>query len=100
MNHKPNKSMQKAAAQALRWRDAAPESQKAGTRVGIYIANHILRRHNLSLYTIARIYLFLIRNERFKNYEAGTKARQAWGLWGGQAGLNWSGRILRKEGWI
>lgn len=92
--------MQRAAAQALRWRDEAPRSQKAGTPVGIYRANQIVNRDKISLQTVDRIYRFLIRNGRFKNYEAGTKARQAWGLWGGQAGLTWSRRILRKEGII
>ncbi|NBV14912.1 MAG: hypothetical protein EBS07_12740 [Sphingobacteriia bacterium] len=92
--------MQKAAAQALRWRDAAPRSQKAGTQVGIARAYQFANRTPVSLITVLRTYNFLTRNQRFKNYPKYSKARQAWGFWGGPAGLTWSRRILRKEGWI
>lgn len=85
------------AKRGLRLRAEAPRSQKAGTLVGINRAHQLAKQEPVSLETITRIYNFLNRNKRFKEFPYHSKARQAWYLWGGRPGYNWAKKILRQE---
>lgn len=84
------------AKRGLRLRSEAPRSQKSGTLVGITRAHQLAKQEPVSLETITRIYNFLNRNQRFKDFPYHSKARQAWYLWGGLPAFKWTKAILKK----
>ena len=94
----PTGEMVSAASQALEWRK---EYGRGGTAVGVARARDIVQRKNLSIKTIKRMNSFFARHEvdkkaeGFSSGEEGfpSAGRIAWGLWGGDAGQRWAGRI-------
>lgn len=100
--YKPNKAMQEEAQRALNWVD---EGYKGGTRVGKIRARQIVAGENLSYDTVLRMYSYFSRHEidkKAEGFEPDEKGypsagRVAWGLWGGDAGYEWSKNIRDKE---
>jgi len=98
---KPPTAAARAARRALDIRDTLPPSRRAGTAVGLARANQFARRDQMSISTIRRIVSFFARHgEAPGSSEARqdptSKASQAWGLWGGNAGRAWARRELRR----
>ena len=97
MPYKPTLGMSRAAKAALKNREKAPKSQKAGTPVGVRRASQYANRETVSLDTVKRTYSYLSRAKpAAKRKGPGSKAHQAYNLWGGDAALAWSRRILKK----
>jgi hypothetical protein len=99
----PPKEVQTAARRALAARENVPPSRKAGTLVGLARANQLAAGENVSESTLLRMWSYLRRARA--DYDAAkaqgldlesSKAIQAYGLWGGPAGLAWVRRELNK----
>ena len=93
---KPNKAMGDNARKALKLRSEAPPSRKGMTPVGLARANQFAKGSNVSMETVKRTYSYLSRAK--SNYKPGknTPGTQAYLGWGGDAGLRWAKRILKK----
>ena len=93
---KPTKQMQANAKRALALRDKAPKSRKGMTPVGLQRANQFAKGKNVSLQTVRRTFSYLSRAK--SNYKPGknTPGTQAYLGWGGNAGLSWARKILKK----
>ena len=97
----PTKEMAIEAELGLKWRD---EYGRGGTEVGVARARDISNLRNLSLDTVKRMNSYFARHEVDKEAtgwndgEDGfpTAGRIAWQLWGGDAGRDWSARILEQ----
>lgn len=98
--HTPPASVAAAAKRGLKLRDAQPDSNKAGTPVGIARANQLARRDPVSLDVIKRMVSYFARHEVDKQGEGwgvDSKGYQAWLLWGGDPGRAWATRILKSQ---
>jgi len=96
----PPASVARAARRALEIRAAQAPSNRAGTRVGLSRANQLAKRQPVSLETVKRMAAFFARHEKSPGAKEArknptSKAAQAWGLWGGNAGRAWANRTLR-----
>ena len=97
INTKPTQEMANEAEQALEWRE---EFGRGGTEVGVARARDLKNRANLSIDTIKRMFSYFSRHEvdkeaeGFRPGEEGypSAGRIAWGLWGGDAGFEWTKR--------
>ena len=91
-----------AARRALEVRKRQPKSKKAGTRVGLARANQLANERPLSLSTVKRMKSFFDRHDGARERAARlrdpeSKAAQAWGLWGGDAGRRWAESVLQSR---
>jgi len=93
---KPNRQMMANAKRALRLRDKAPASRKGMTAVGLQRANQFAKGKNVSLDTVKRTYSYLSRAKAYYKPGKNTPGTQAYLGWGGDAGLTWAKRILKK----
>lgn len=97
--YKPTEAMAAAAKRGLAMREKQPPSNRGGTAVGLARANQLVKRENLSLDTVKRMYSFFSRHEVDKKSDSwkkgNSKGEQAWLLWGGDAGYTWSRRIVK-----
>jgi len=93
---KPTKAMQTAAKRGLKMRKNSSKSKKGGTRTGVARANQFADRDNVSMETVKRTYSFLSRAKTYYKKGKNTPGTQAYLLWGGNAALRWSKRILGK----
>lgn len=100
--HVPTKLMALAAARALAWRR---RHGRGGTAIGVHRAVQLVARQNLSLDTVRRMYSYFRRHavDRkapgfFRGPKHPSAGRIAWDLWGGDPGLAWVKRVLRREG--
>ena len=98
---KPPSSAARAAKRALEIREKQSPSNKAGTSVGLSRANQFARRESMSIETIRRINSFFARHgespgSKEARKDSTSKAAQAWGLWGGNAGRAWAKRELAR----
>ena len=84
------------AKRALRLRDKAPSSRKGMTPVGLQRANQFSKRENVSMSTVRRTFSFLSRARTYYKPGKNTPGTQAYLGWGGDAGLTWAKRILKK----
>lgn len=110
MNLKPPAPVAAAAKSGLELRKQQSPSNRGGTSVGIARARDLAGRKELSISTIKRMRSFFARHEvdkkaeGFRKGEEGfpSKGRQAWDLWGGDAGKAWANKmfaaIRRKQG--
>lgn len=97
----PNKGMQENAARGLELRR---EYGRGGTAVGVARARDIINAKDLSERTIKRMYSYFSRHESNYSEHYGEKESDggpnaftiAWLLWGGDAGFNWSKRLVEK----
>jgi len=91
----PPKAVREEAKKGLALREKAPPSKKAGTRVGLARANQLAREDPVSIETIKRMVSFFARHEGNEEGEDPfDRGRQAWLLWGGNAGRTWANAIL------
>jgi hypothetical protein len=98
--YQPPASVARAARRALEIRAQQAPSSRAGTRVGLARANQLAKRDPVSADTVRRMVSFFARHEKTPGaadarQDPTSKAAQAWGLWGGNAGRAWAARILR-----
>lgn len=100
-SYKPTEEMKTSAELGLKWRD---EYNRGGTEVGVARARDISNMRNLSIDTIKRMYSYFSRHEVDKKATGWNKGedgfptagRIAWELWGGDAGQDWSARIVER----
>jgi len=93
---KPNQQMRANARRALRLRDQAPVSRKGMTPVGLARANQFATGKNVSLATVQRTFSYLSRAKTYYKPGSNTPGTQAYLGWGGNAGLSWAKKILKK----
>ncbi len=93
---KPTQAMSANAKRALKLRSAAPKSRKGMTPVGLARANQFANNQNVSLETVKRTYSYLSRAKAYYKPGSNTPGTQAYLGWGGDAGLSWAKRILKK----
>lgn len=98
---KPPSAAARAAKRALDIRSEQSPSNRAGTPVGIARAKQFANRESMSIDTVKRIVSFFARHEKSTGSsnarrDSTSKAAQAWGLWGGNAGRAWAKRELRR----
>lgn len=97
----PNSSMVEEAERGLEWRS---EFGRGGTEVGIARARDIANKRTLSPDTVKRMKSFFARHEvnkqaeGFRQGEDGypSNGRIAWALWGGDAGMSWSNKLVEQ----
>lgn len=97
----PPSAVARAARAALDIRETLPPSRRGGTAVGLARARQLANRERVSIDVIKRMLSFFARHaESPGSAEARrdrtSKAAQAWGLWGGNAGRSWAKRELAK----
>jgi len=93
---KPTKTMSLNARRALTLREKAPPSKKGMTPVGLARANQFASGKNVSLETVRRTFSFLSRAKAYYKPGKNTPGTQAYLGWGGDAGLSWARKILKK----
>lgn len=93
---RPTQQMQANARRALRLRSQAPPSQRGMTAVGLARARQFSRRENVSMETVKRTYSYLSRARAYYEPGKNTPGTQAYLGWGGDAGLTWAKRLLKK----
>lgn len=93
---RPTKAMQRAAKRALKLRSEAPKSRQGMTPVGLARANQFAKGQNVSMETVKRTYSYLSRARTYYQPGKNTPGTQAYLGWGGDAGLSWARRILKK----
>ena len=93
---RPTSQMRANARRAIKLRNQAPNSRKGMTAVGLQRANQFAKGKNVSLDTVKRTYSFLSRARAYYKPGRNTPGTQAYLGWGGNAGLAWSKRILKK----
>jgi hypothetical protein len=100
----PPNDVKMAAARALEMRRQQAPSRRGGTEVGVSRARDLKNGVAMSPETIKRMVAYFTRhaidlkaegaNRGEKGYPS--KGRQAWELWGGDAGERWSNKVLRQ----
>ena len=93
---KPTQQMQANAKRALKLRNQAPASRKGMTAVGLQRANQFAKGKNVSMETVRRTFSFLSRAKTYYKPGKNTPGTQAYLAWGGNAGLSWARRLLKK----
>lgn len=88
--------MRANAKRALRLRNQATASRKGMTPVGLQRANQFAKGKNVSLETVKRTFSFLSRAKAYYKPGRNTPGTQAYLGWGGNAGLSWARRLLKK----
>jgi len=100
LNFYPTEEMVENAQAGLNLRAKQPPSNRCCTPVGIARARDIVNKKRLNPTTIKRMYSFFSRHEVDKQSESwkdpNSKARQAWLVWGGDAGFAWSKKLVEK----
>ena len=93
---RPTPQMRANARRSIKLRNQAPNSRKGMTAVGLQRANQFAKGKNVSLDTVKRTYSFLSRARAYYKPGKNTPGTQAYLGWGGNAGLAWAKRILKK----
>ena len=90
-----------AAARAIRWKEKYGDKVKGGTQVGWTRARQLANNENLSRETVARMESFFARHDGnqkvapiYRDEPYKDAGHVAWLLWGGDAGKEWSQRIM------
>lgn len=101
-SYRPPAAVARAARRALEIRASLPPSRRAGTAVGLRRAAQLANREPISLRTLKRMVSFFARHEKTPGAaearkDPTSKAAQAWGLWGGNAGRAWAKRTLKQQ---
>jgi len=97
-SHTPPDAARSAAKRGLEMREEESPSNKGGTAVGIARARDLASGKDIPEDTIKRMHSFFSRHEvdkQAEGFNAGeegypSKGRQAWELWGGDAGQAWA----------
>lgn len=96
----PPEEVQRAAARGLEIRAEQPQSNRAGTAVGLARARDLANGRPVSADVIRRMVSFFARhavNADTRRTDPTSKAMQAWLLWGGTPGREWAERIAREH---
>lgn len=93
---RPTAQMRANARRALNLRSRAPKSRQGMTAVGLQRANQFAKGKNVSLDTVKRTYSYLSRAKAYYRPGRNTPGTQAYLGWGGNAGLAWARKILKK----
>ena len=93
---KPNQQMIANAKRALKLRDKAPASRRGMTPVGLARANQFSQGKNVSMETVRRTFSYLSRAKAYYKPGKNTPGTQAYLGWGGNAGLSWARKLLKK----
>lgn len=93
---KPTQQMKANAKRALKLRGQAPKSSQGMTPVGLQRANQFAKGKNVSMETVRRTFSFLSRAKAYYKPGKNTPGTQAYLGWGGNAGLSWARRLLKK----
>ena len=93
---RPTQQMQANAKRALKLRDTAPASKKGMTPVGLARANQFAKGKNVSMQTVKRTFSYLSRAKAYYKPGKNTPGTQAYLGWGGDAGLSWARKLLKK----
>ena len=104
IDFKPPASVADAARAALQLRASQSASKRGGTAVGVARARQLANRQNVSPSTARRMKAYFDRHEvdkqatGFKRGEKGfpSRGKQAWELWGGNAGYGWATKLVRQ----
>jgi len=104
IDFKPPASVADAARAALQLRASQTASKRGGTAVGVARARQLANRQNVSPSTARRMKAYFDRHEvdkqatGFKRGEKGfpSRGKQAWELWGGNAGYGWAKKLVRQ----
>lgn len=99
----PTEGMAEEAQRALDWRSEGFEGGEENTARR---ARSIAAREPLASETIRRMHAFFSRNARYPELDGfspgddgyPSRARVAWGLWGGDAGASWSSNMVEEMG--
>jgi len=98
--YKPTDAMASAAKRGLAMREEQPPSNKGGTSVGLARARQLIKKQDLDLSIVKRMYSFFSRHEVDKQSDSwkkgDSKGEQAWLMWGGDAGYSWSKKIVKQ----
>ena len=100
MSFRPPASVAAAARRGLGVRRLAPKSRRGGTEVGVARARDLKNRESLSLDTVKRMLGFFSRHlvdKSGRTWELQGKGWQAWHLWGGDPGVRWAARVVKRE---
>lgn len=94
---RPPAAAARAARRALEIRESLPPSRRGGTPVGLARARQFANREPISIETLRRVVSFFARHgdspgSAEARRDQTSKAAQAWGLWGGNAGRAWARR--------
>jgi len=100
----PPKDVQRAAARALEMRRQQSPSNRGGTEVGVSRARDLKNGVAMSPETINRMVSYFARHEIDLDAEGAnrgekgypSKGRQAWELWGGDAGKRWANKVAKQ----
>lgn len=93
---RPTAQMRANARRALNLRNRAPKSRQGMTAVGLQRANQFAKGKNVSLDTVKRTFSYLSRAKAYYRPGQNTPGTQAFLGWGGNAGLSWARKILKK----
>lgn len=77
-------------------REKAVPSKRGMTRVGLARANQFAKGENVSMETVRRTFSYLSRAKAYYKPGENTPGTQAFLGWGGNAGLSWARRLLKK----
>jgi hypothetical protein len=101
-SYTPPQSARNAARRALETRRTKPPSQRGGTGVGLARARDLANGKKLSYSTVKRMKAYFDRHQIDKKgstWNSYGKGKQAWDLWGSDAGYSWAKSVVRqKEG--
>lgn len=95
----PPQGVQEAAKKALEIRQEKPSSQRGGTPVGVARARDLANARQLTPDTIKRMYSYFSRHEvdkKAEGWDNWSKGKQAWYLWGGDAGFTWATKVVNQ----
>lgn len=97
------KKAQENAAKVLKWKQMYPNEVKAMTPVGWARARQLANNMPLSLNTVKRMAAFVRHkknskiNSKYKNTPWRDNGYVAWLGWGGDEGINWAIRKVKKQ---
>ncbi len=100
MPYRPTESVREAARRGLELRAEQPESNRAGTAVGIARARDLSNGERISIAVIRRMVSYFARHEADKEGEGwgkDSKGYQAWLMWGGDPGRAWAEAMLKRH---
>jgi len=97
VSFRPPAAAASAARRALEIRESLPPYRRGGTPVGLARARQLANREPMSIETLRRMVSFFARHDAAPGSadarrDSTSKAAQAWGLWGGNAGRAWAAR--------
>ena len=96
MGFKPPKAAQRNATRALKCKELGSD---AGTRVGWYRATQLSQGKELSYDVVKRMASFERHREnaKYKGNLCDDRGKVMWDAWGGDEGISWARRLVKKN---